>query len=513
MADFIGTAQLDRKTFTKLIGDTAEQVWSCLCGIRQAYGRVHITVPGIARAEGFAPLKVRTVQRALTRLRQAGLVRDLGRRVIYQKGWPIEVYVREVYGAYAGRETVFLPTDVWPKVKRMEPARGHGGQRDGAGRRVESRGANSDSSDLQEPVIKRRNVELPAVADPHHATRLSADESRGAQVNESRGAPIRSQISDARGLVSSLRSETAPAGAGSAFESLEEAHPTEREELMPADPPKAAPTHPPETPEKGPQKPPDWRALAEKGLVPSDPVSLRLGALLSGLTPRAPVSWGQGGLPPYPSTDTFMYTMPCPPKIPAYLEEREEQLEFCLKWYRAAVESRVGKSYVKLAGQTRGYFEDALEVFLAHEIRPGAWTAWALDRILLKLPTNARGRFTPQVKQLLSPKTLTESRWQYREAESSYATQGLVTTDAGWVLHDRMHKLETEVLKMEAPRSEAVVKKMVEAHFPEGWVTATRRTREKATHEGQNLITRLKLGHWLWPLPRQLEGMNGRTAA
>lgn len=231
--------------------------------------------------------------------------------------------------------------------------------------------------------------------------------------------------------------------------------------------------------------------------------------------PHDPFAWGHEGLPMHPTGDVFTYTLPGVPRVPAALDgDRQAQMEWCAKWYRSAVESRLGRCPpVRVAGATKGYFEDALEVFVKSEIRPGAWVAWALDRILEKLPTNARKRFMPQVKTLLSPKTLSEFRWAFYEKEADWATQAVVRTDAGDELQRRMKLVEAEVLVMRAPRDPVVVGRALARHFPEGWVAAVRAARERNEAQGQEVLTRIKLGHWLWGRPKWLEGSNGRSAA
>jgi len=181
--------------------------------------------------------------------------------------------------------------------------------------------------------------------------------------------------------------------------------------------------------------------------------------------------------------------------------EREAQLAFVARWYRAAVASRLGACHpVPLRGPTKKLFEDALDVFLEKEIRPGAWVAWALDRVLVRLPANARQRFHPRVAQLLSPKLLTECRWMFRESAADYCTAQVRPSPAGEALLQRMRGLMSEACATR-PRDAAP---LVARHFPEGFEAARKAARENTQRLGQEVRQEVQGGEWVWELPKAL---------
>jgi hypothetical protein len=215
-------------------------------------------------------------------------------------------------------------------------------------------------------------------------------------------------------------------------------------------------------------------------------------------------------LPPHPEPSEILVTTPPPPRVPEHLE-RDEQLAFCARWYRAAVESR-GVECPPLAprGSHRRYFEDFLEVCLEKRIRPGAWVAWALDRILLRLPTNARRRFRPQIKVLLSPKTLSEGRWMFREAEGAYCTPALTRSAAGEAFMARRRELRAALMASGAStRAEADA--LAVRAFPEGYAAARRACAENTRAAGQEVLERIRFGEWVWALPAGLRGERGEA--
>jgi hypothetical protein len=237
---------------------------------------------------------------------------------------------------------------------------------------------------------------------------------------------------------------------------------------------------------------------------------MRQKAMLALRTHTKPaVIWGALGMPMWPPSRVLGYTIPCPPRVTKAPEgfedlmDREDQLKFCAKWYRSAVESRLGRCPpIKHSGPARRYFEPFLDVCLEHEVRPGAWVAWALDRILLRLPQSARKRFMPQMKTLLSLETLTKSRWAYREAEADYATAWFRPTEEGEKLLWRLRGLEADVFRLD-DRTEANVLALSALHFPEGYYVAFKQTQEKSAQLEQEVVARIQLGHWVWPIPHR----------
>jgi len=247
---------------------------------------------------------------------------------------------------------------------------------------------------------------------------------------------------------------------------------------------------------------PERRSMVALGLAAPSPLLARISAIQAGSV-RKPVEWGHGGMPWHPDVSVFNYSVRPPPRVPAGAS-KEDQLEFCVRWYRAALESRGREKRKVNLGQVREHFEDALELFLKHDVRPGAWVAWALDRLLYALPTNARKKFHPEVKRLLSAKTFEESLWKFREDEATYASAAWVLTPAGEELRARMHRLRWAVDALGSQRTEAQVKAMVAQHFPEGFEAACAATKENSRVQGQGIETRIQLGHWVWPVSKSL---------
>jgi hypothetical protein len=601
LSSLVGDARIPRRSFELRLGDVAVQVWSYLCRLRDYYGTVTATVPGICRAKGFSKLKRRTAQRALMRLREAGLVRDLG--FVWKRqdsGAPIRVYVREVRGAWAGREHVLVPTDTWGTVMKLPISRNHGGKREGAGvkkiqstaseevaRRLRANLANAFRSwatsgkarpafddihgfsyqaicealgpcpgersawhiDHVKPLARfdltqqahvleamrpenhqwlpaRANIQKGAKENWVDPRQVGAEEKhqkfeavlnptghdRGAELGHDQEAPLSSYpLQVSKELVPSLRSGThaAKQPAACTLQSSTEEAPN----VAPKKAPKLkkpAATSLREVLPEGRERPASLFSTPKVGEGGTPATRARLEALgaFSGPFPGVTLP-GLNGLPPHPTADETCSQLPPPPKVPTYEDipedkVRDAQLAFCAKWYRSAVESRVGRCRpIRMAGETRKYFEDALDVFLEHDIRPGAWVAWALDRILTKLPTNARKRFVPQTKMLLSPKTLTEGRWMFRESAGDYSVTALIPTRSGKEFGDRYRKLMLDVLGLPL-RDRASIEPLVAAHFPEGASEARRIARENSMRVGQVVRERINEGRWVWQLPKAL---------
>lgn len=243
--------------------------------------------------------------------------------------------------------------------------------------------------------------------------------------------------------------------------------------------------------------------LVPKGLPPHFEKAWR------SLTVRPPGVTADSLMPPHPEPGEIHVTIPPPPRVPEHLD-RDDQLVFCARWFRAAVESR-GVECPPLAprGSHRRYFEDFLEVCLEKRIRPGAWVAWALDRILARLPTHARRRFRPQIKVLLSPKTLTEHRWMFREVEADYCTPELRKSEAGEQLMAAWRQAKAEIAAGGATREAA--ERALRAAWPEGYAPARRKAAENTRAEGQEVLERIRFGEWIWPLPKALRGARGEA--
>jgi len=218
-------------------------------------------------------------------------------------------------------------------------------------------------------------------------------------------------------------------------------------------------------------------------------------------------------MPPHPLPEEIHVTIPPPPRVPPHLDP-DEQLAFCARWYRSAVESR-GIECHPLApkGSHRRYFEDFRDICLEHDVRPGAWVAWALDRILVKLPTHARRKFRPSVKVLLSAKTLTESRWMFREEDGEYCTPRLVKSEAGEQLMQVWRQVKLSIAPT-AMRTKAAAERILAEAWPEpgGYKAARAECAAKTARVGQDVRDRIWMGEWIWDLPKRLRGQRGSEA-
>jgi hypothetical protein len=275
----------------------------------------------------------------------------------------------------------------------------------------------------------------------------------------------------------------------------------------PIDPSKLDPD---DTPGYHPGQPDLWKGKPQVGPMPADFAAQygKLAKLYWGRPAGAgPVRYGINGMPTRPPTGCVMWTLPGPPRVPAkFDDDREAKLKFLLKWYRAALLSRdiEPPRNVGLKGQSRKWFEDALDIFEEADIAPGAWVAWSLDRVLLTLPPNARKRYVPMLKQLFSPKALVENRWQFRNMEADYTTPHLQFSEEGKRLYPRFNAMVREVSQSH-DRSERAITAIVAKHFPEGYAAALKKSQENSMRTEQEVLAQIDRGNWLWPLPSGLK--------
>lgn len=461
MPDFIGSARFPMSLFERRLSDVERRVWYHLVALREKYGRVHVTVPGLAKAKGISPAAERSVKRALRRLREAGVVRDLGWRKIRQQGNVIEVYEREVYGAQVTRVDLMFPIDVWPKLNALPDAKAHGGSRTGTGKYPRH---SSGPTPHAKPAKLAQSIQ---VAPPGDTGPLECPRphSSGPTPHHSSGPPTVS-LYVATPQPSLLRKEGAADAAG----------------------PFSGQNNPPAAPARAPRF--DRMALL-RGQARYDPPA------------EAFVALGRGGLPAGYHAADVSYTLPPPPRVPADdLATRDEQLRFIWKWYRAACMSRgieIKRLGDPLTNVNKRLFEDAREVFLEKKIRPGVWVAWMLDRVLAAMPTNARARWVPVPKVVLSPKTLVERRWMFRRDEPGDNIATHVTSRAGVELKARFGELERRAARLPS-RTPAACEALTRELFPEGPLEARRRAREKTQAEWQEALGQIQRGNWLWPV-------------
>lgn len=553
-----GSSRVPRREFQRRLGLNAVVVWSLLTRRRDGEGLAHPTVTGLARSAEGQRLSERTVKRALARLRAVGIVEDVGWRLMdVPRGRgvaPAEVYVRRVWGAWAG-DFVTLPAHLWGRVMALEP-RGHGGARRGAGRppeyvsmeawvvaqrlrgRLYAAWAHWEKTGRATPemdpefgfsyrAIFEKVGRRPGPGSEWHLDHVLPlsrfDLARPEEVRRAFAPENHQWLPKQANL---RKSSKVPAWVGDNLTPL--AAPAVGDNLTPGGGGKMA------SGGEGASGPPMY---AQATRYPLDPF-LRKGSAAGaaalqevekmlparlvpkGLPPHFEKAWrsltvrppgvtADSLMPPHPEPGEIHVTIPPPPRVPEHLD-RDDQLVFCARWFRAAVESR-GVECPPLAprGSHRRYFEDFLEVCLEKRIRPGAWVAWALDRILARLPTHARRRFRPQIKVLLSPKTLTEHRWMFREVEADYCTPELRKSEAGEQLMAAWRQAKAEIAAGGATREAA--ERALRAAWPEGYAPARRKAAENTRAEGQEVLERIRFGEWIWPLPKALRGARGEA--
>lgn len=477
-------------------------VWRVLVWFRD---ETQAVFPGLTFLGGKAGLSVRTTQRALARLRAVGLVIDRGSIAeLGARGFTTPfhrtVLGREVRGGFD------LPESTLTSMRQLGAVGSHGGRRAGAGRRVK---AVASPIQVARPVLSescmvaRASVNQVAPSLPRLIAEVGLPEWTSPRpvisgLRESSGALVSTTTATmafavppfGRYVASSARAQLSPLTGNAALMALK---PSSGVSWLQAG-----------------QSPPPAAINAGEALL--DAVA-QLRADLSGVSRRR-VAWGEGGLPPFPAPEETHVKVPGPPRVPEHLVDgqpadtpamhlklRREQLDWCAEWYDAVMRSRgVGAHRIRMAGQTKGYFEDALEVWTEHDIRPAAWIAWNLDRILSAMPTNARRRFSPRVMQMLSPKTLTEHRWMFRESEAVYAPR-LVPSKAGERLMLTLNELWLYALR----HDEAQVRMAVDAAFPEGYAKRRREVCEKTEAVRQGVLDRIREFEWVWTVPPQGE--------
>jgi hypothetical protein len=161
----VGVDELEAK-----LGPTATHVWNVLRRLRDHYGSVHATVRGISRARGFVRVAPRAVQKALCRLREAALVRDVGwsrlQVPVRRKRGVKRVFVREVFGEHVLDNTRKRTTTDWKEPPRwvyvvplaterwLQTACVWGGRRVGAGRKA---GTRNDTEKNQEGSVAKES--------------------------------------------------------------------------------------------------------------------------------------------------------------------------------------------------------------------------------------------------------------------------------------------------------------------------------------------------------------------
>lgn len=487
--------------FAAVLGAPALNVWRVLVWFRD---ETQAVFPGVSFLAAKAQLSPRTTQRALARLRLLGLLEDIGTVAeLTERGFATP-YHRLVKGSAHGK--VFsIPKAAMRAFRRAGPAGSHGGRRAGAGR------PRASTIQVAQPVPEvpvASRIQVARGLVPVELPRFAPLQPASAGLANSRGALMPTPTA--------TRSTVIPFGDyyGSVLSHVPVGFPVFSETTMGPGkagvmaairrsdgvaPREGSGNRPSGLAERGggggvgPTRPPTAND-AGRGLL--DAVEELRRELLA--QPRRLQRWGEGGLPPFPSTEETHVRVPGPPRLPEGLTDAEA-LAWCGEWYYAALRSReVTCPRIRMAGRTKAYFEDALEVWREKEIRPAAWIAWRVDSIIVKMPRNARRRWMPSFPQILSTKALTEQRWQYRQVESQYTAAQLRPSRAGAALMGKLNELWVYAHRASA----AQIRMAVDSAFPEGYAKARRAVIEKTEAERQGVLDRVKAFEWIWPTPR-----------
>lgn len=501
----IGTARIPRELFLLKLGMDAFTRWSFLCRVRDYQGRCHPSLKGIARPKGTEAISEDKTQRALTRLRTAGLVEDIGYRVHqdYPGGPYFRVYWRKVFGLLVVDE-VMVPIDVFPKVMRLE----------NAGSKWGGKRANSGPKKVQD-AVEQTGQKFHRILNPQPIQDAVLLGSRCGAERVQDAVPIITLISNLTHDSSAflLPSEEEAFSKKPENAVLFSSSNSAQEGAM-----KTPKTNPPaeasEAPQDAPFEIPYGGTGDSRGKEDPVEVMAAMKELLDVMSTYngkgcGPIMAGQRGLPHPPPPEATFVKLFGPPKFPAF-GDTHDKLAFFAKWYRAALESRGLRVHpIKMAGVTRGYFEDALGVFEREGIRPGAFVAWAADRVLSAMPPAARKRYVPSVKQLLNPDLYTKTLWAFRDMEATYCMPRMVRSAAGRVFADRHAAMMAEIFVTDG--TEEAITQQVRKHWPEGFDAAVDAVTLETEGERRTMVERVKAGEWLWPIPRLAQAQDKRS--
>jgi DNA-binding transcriptional ArsR family regulator len=142
-----------------IVGDLAMDIWMAMLGLRYQHAIAHPSIAGLCRMVG-APR--RSVQRALARLREAGLVVGRGWEWINQKVGR-NVHCWDVWGALRRSRSgpiVWVPRATLAWLAKAEPPATHGGKRAGSGR------PKKEKAPMTKPFVPRAKPETKSSGAP-----------------------------------------------------------------------------------------------------------------------------------------------------------------------------------------------------------------------------------------------------------------------------------------------------------------------------------------------------------
>lgn len=163
-----GSRSVDRDELMVKLGRPAWHVLQVLWTRRDRNGRTHATRAGIATAKGFVAISEDSAKKGLIRLRDAGLVEDIGWQwsIVPPRDERLKVFWRRVRGAQLLRrregETFCAVPDT--TAKWLRTAVTFGGKRPGAGRKPTDSSGSLDSVSYSSVPATRSNQVYPPIS-------------------------------------------------------------------------------------------------------------------------------------------------------------------------------------------------------------------------------------------------------------------------------------------------------------------------------------------------------------
>jgi len=455
---FVTLQELRRK-----LGCSALQVWQALLLLRSADNTIHATRAGLGHLRGFAELPDSVVKDALSRLRTACLIQDIGWRVLRvpERGRWVEreVFLRRVYGARGQSsgspvvEGAYVPREAAAALRTMA---GWGGARPGAGRKP--RGCS-----LRLPPTG--GAEVPQVLNIQADAESFQEGPRAIQEPPIRPPGADSSTPTDRTLLPSLeRSESVPTERTPAREG---ARPHSLEEGRAGRAPAELPGLP-------------WEAI------------LRVA--------------GRGVVPPFPGQEVVApAVVPDPPRLRPGLSERAAAMVL-VRAYRGAIESRYGRGgtyrlppELKMVEANLPLLTSAAALLAAEEIAPAAWAAWSVDIWRDYVASRSKNENPPRLPFVFGAKRLEDPQVRGWFGKEGAALGGrVIFTPEHRALVLRWQRMRFDVMRRGAITPEELSAVASRWWPPGAYDAAVRRARETASREERALRDRVERGEFLW---------------
>lgn len=476
-----GRARVPEEEFKRKIGRPAFLVLLILWSRRSPQtGETTVTNAGIGRAKGFERLGIKTVEKAITRLRQAGLVEAVGwqKRVVPEGRTRVtrDVYVRRIFGALAdpaslgigARSVVFVPLET---VAWLESANTHGGHR-WDGNRPPNPGGDptlDGGSRVGKGGIKR--------GDPPGGSRVGSDLTLWDQ--------HKIGVSD---LLASLGDTAAVRRTGAGLQ--------EGERIA------AMLTVP--TRERPAERPAPQASQVTSSDHPTTSCGTRSALVEGGLTKVRPLvlpTTPFPGLPPFPGMSLLgSATVPDPPLLDAALDVHQRAIVL-VNTYRRVVENRTKQRCFAFArgvlSQSKHYplLVKAAEALIEREIPPAAWIAWSIDTAAATAADRGVPFKLPPLTVIFSPKAIRTPRGWFTRIGPNYAGGRVVIGRGQRTLFERYARMRADIDREGAWDDPATI---VRRHFPEGYDQAVATVKAEIVATQKHLQERVAAGEVFW---------------